>query len=103
MRASDLIGREVTSADGRGVGVITDIRCVQDGPLRGTNAALRIDGLLVSRRHTGSILGYDRRRQGPLLVRLVVKLLHKHMTVIPWSAVDDEGPPIRLRPGAPKA
>ena len=101
MRASDLIEREVFTSDGTRVGVITDIRCVQDGPLRGTNAALRIDALLVSRHHTGSVLGYDRRRQGPLIVRLVVKWLHKDMTVIPWSAVEDEGPPITLRPGAP--
>lgn len=100
MRASDLIGREVQNSDGAGVGVITDVRCVQDGPLRGTNAALRIDALLVSRHHVGSVLGYDRRRQGPLLVRLVVAWLHKDMKVIPWSAVADEGPPIQLKPGA---
>jgi hypothetical protein len=96
MRAGDLIGREVTDAAGTTIGVITDVRCVQDGPLRGTNAALRIDALLVSRHHTGSVLGYDRRRQGPWLVRQVVERLHRHMQVVPWSAVDDEGPPIRL-------
>jgi sporulation protein YlmC with PRC-barrel domain len=100
MRASDLVGREVVKADGSGIGFITDIRCVQDGPLRGSNAALRVDSLLVSRRHTGSALGYDRRKQGPLLVRLIVKYLHKDMVVIPWSAIEEEGPPIRLRPGA---
>lgn len=100
MRASDLIGREVTDAGGAPIGVITDLRCVQDGPLRGSNAALRIDSLLVSRHHTGSVLGYDRRRQGPLLVRLVVKWLHKDMRVVPWSAIADEGPPIKLKPGA---
>lgn len=99
MRASDLIGREVVSAGGERVGVITDVRCVQDGPLRGTNAALRVDALLVSGHHTGSILGYDRRRQGPLPIRLIVSFLHRNMKVVPWSAVADEGPPIRLRPG----
>jgi hypothetical protein len=97
MRASDLIGREVRAADGTGIGVITDVRCVQDGPLRGTQASLRVDSLLVSRHHTGSLLGYDRRsQQGPWLVRLIVGALHRHMQVIPWSAIDDEGPPIRL-------
>jgi hypothetical protein len=100
MRASDLIGREVVNADGDGIGVITDLRCVQDGPLRGSNASLRVDSMLVSRHHTGSVLGYDRRKQGPMLVRLIVKYLHKDMVVIPWSAIDDEGPPIRLRRGA---
>lgn len=97
MRASDLIGREVQTADGTGVGVITDVRCVQDGPMRGTQAALRLDALLVSRHHTGSVLGYDRgRRQGPWVVRAIVGALHRHMQVVPWSAVEDEGPPIRL-------
>jgi hypothetical protein len=100
MRASDLIGREVTDATGTSIGVITDLRCVQDGPLRGANASLRIDSMLVSGHHTGSVLGYDRRRQGPALVRLVVHWLHRDMTTVPWSAVEDEGPPIRLKPGA---
>jgi sporulation protein YlmC with PRC-barrel domain len=100
MRASDLVGREVQAADGSAVGVITDLRCVQDGPLRGTHAALRVESLLVSRHHTGSTLGYDReRQQGPWLIRTIVRRLHRRMQVIPWSAIEDEGPPIRLRPG----
>ena len=93
MRASDLVGREVHTADGTPIGVITDVRCVQDGPLRGTQASLRVDALLVSPHHTGSLLGYDReRQQGPWLVRIIVRALHRHMQVIPWSAVADEGP-----------
>jgi hypothetical protein len=68
--------------------VVTDLRCVQDGPVRGVLAAPRVDALLVSRRHTGSLLGYDRRaQQGPWLVRIVVRWLHRGMVVIPWSAV----------------
>ena len=97
MRASDLIGRDVFDAAGERIGVITDIRCVQDGPLRGTSAALRVDALLVSRHHTGSLLGYDRRKQGPWGVRVIVAWLHRKMRIVPWSDVVDEGPPIRLR------
>lgn len=98
MRANDLLGREVVTADGNSVGVVTDLRCIQDGPLRGTNASLRIDSLLVSRHHTGSSLGYDRQdQQGPWLIRLIVRRLHRNMRVIPWSAVEEEGPPIRVR------
>jgi hypothetical protein len=97
MRASDLIGRDVVGADGQPAGVVTDIRCVQDGPLRGANAALRVDALLISRHHTGSALGYDRRKQGPWSVRIVVAWLHRKMRVVPWADVADEGPPIRLR------
>jgi hypothetical protein len=97
MRASDLIGRDVLGADGTPVGVVTDIRCVQDGPLRGFTAALRVDALLVSRHHTGSLLGYDRREQGPWGVRLLIAFLHRHLTIVAWRDVAEEGPPIRLR------
>jgi hypothetical protein len=98
MRASDLIGGEVVDADGTPVGVITDLRCVQDGPLRGTQALLRVDSVLISAHHTGSLLGYDRnKQQGPWLIRTIVRLLHRKMQVIKWADIDDEGPPLRLR------
>jgi sporulation protein YlmC with PRC-barrel domain len=88
MRASDLVGAEVFDRNGQALGAVTDLRCVQDGPLRGTLAALRVDALVVSRRHTGSLLGYDRReQQGPWLVRIVVRWLHRDLVVVPWSAV----------------
>jgi hypothetical protein len=100
MRASDLLGASVVDRDGAPVGTVTDLRCVQDGPLRGAMAAPRVAALLVSHRHTGSLLGYDRReQQGPWLVRLLVRQLHRHMRVIPWSAVagyPEDGEPIRL-------
>jgi hypothetical protein len=98
MRASELIGREVQTAEGAPLGVVTDLRCVQDGPLRGTQASLRVDALLVSRHHTGSVLGYARERQrGPWLIRAIVQCLHRHMQVVPWSDVVNEGPPIQVR------
>jgi hypothetical protein len=88
MRASDLVGLEVLDRAGRPIGVVTDLRCVQDGPRRGVLAAPRVDALVISRRHTGSLLGYDRReQQGPWLVRAVVRWLHRDLAVIPWSAV----------------
>ncbi|HVQ91330.1 MAG TPA: PRC-barrel domain-containing protein [Mycobacteriales bacterium] len=88
MRASDLIGADVLDRDGRRLGVVTDLRCVQDGPLRGAMATPRVAALLVSRRHTGSLLGYDRRdQQGPWLIRRIVRRLHRHLLEIPWTAV----------------
>lgn len=98
MRASDFIGCDVLDASGRKVGVVTDLRCVQDGPLRGDVASMRVDAAVISARHTGSLLGYDRsEEQGPWLVRVVVRRLHRHMRVIPWRdlAVEDAG--LRLR------
>ncbi len=101
MRASDLIGHEVVDEAGHRVGVVTDVRCVQDGPLRGTQAALRVDSLLISRHHRGSSLGYHRaQQQGPLVIAAIVRRLHRRMRVVPWADVADAGPPIRLRPGS---
>lgn len=100
MRASDLLGAPVLDRDGEPVGTVTDLRCVQDGPLRGAMAAPRVAQLLVSHRHTGSLLGYDRReQQGPWLVRVLVRRLHRGLLAVPWSAVAGyprDGGPIRL-------
>ena len=102
MRASDLIGREVFVGAGERLGMVTDLRCVQDGPLRGAMQAPRIAALIVSRRQGGSLLGYDRRgQQGPWLIRIVVQFLHRHAVLVPWDAVaDTSGDRITLRPGA---
>lgn len=92
MRASDLIGRPVLDGTGRRIGVVTDLRCVQDGPLRGAMAAPRVHEVLISRHRTGSLLGYDRRdQQGPWLVRRIVRWLHRDLMVVPWESVRVEG------------
>jgi hypothetical protein len=89
MKASDLIGRRVSDADGTNLGVVTDLRCVQDGPLRGSMAAPRVHQLIVSRRRVGSLLGYDRReQQGPWIVRIIVRRLHRQLVFIPWENVE---------------
>jgi hypothetical protein len=93
MRASDYIGREIRDHHGARVGIITDLRCVQDGPPRGQSAMLRVDAALVSSRHTGATLGYDRRdRQGPWMIRVGVRRLHRNLRIVPWSSiVDNDG------------
>jgi sporulation protein YlmC with PRC-barrel domain len=100
MRASDLIGQDVLDSAGRRLGVVTDLRCVQDGPLRGAMQAPRVHALIVSRRRTGSLLGYDRRaQQGPWLIRRVVRLLHRDAVLVPWEAVASTTDDIRLHSG----
>ena len=47
MRISDLLGSEVVAADGTSYGKVREVRCVQDGPVRGgVQAAWRVDALL---------------------------------------------------------
>jgi hypothetical protein len=99
MKASDLLGRPVLDATGDRLGYVTDLRCVQDGPLRGVMCAPRIHAILVSRRHVGSLLGYDRReQQGPWLIRVIVRRLHRHLQVIPWTAIERYDQQIVLKP-----
>ena len=97
MRASELIGRDVIDRAGCPIGVVTDLRCVQDGPLRGATATPRLDALLVSPRHTGAMLGYHRPAQhGPWLIRVIVERLHRRARLVPWSAVVAHDPQILL-------
>jgi hypothetical protein len=97
MRASELIGRDVIDRTGRRVGVVTDLRCVQDGPLRGAMAAPRLVALLVRSRHTGALLGYHRPAQrGPWLIRVLVERLHRGARLVPWTAVVAHEPQIVL-------
>lgn len=90
MRAGDLLGREVRLADGY-TRIVVGLRAVPDGPLRGLRATLRIDAVIVSRRGTGSYLGFqDREQQGPWLVGAIVRRLHRHGAVVPWEEVCDQ-------------
>jgi len=100
MRASELIGIDVVDSAGEHVGVVTDLRCVQDGPLRGAMCAPRVTGLVVSPHHAGSTLGYDRReQQGPWLLRVIVRALHRNMRIVPWAQVATYDGRIVLRGG----
>jgi sporulation protein YlmC with PRC-barrel domain len=101
MRASDLIGLDVYDSAEKRVGVVTDLRCRQDGPLIGAMQAPRITAIIVSGRHTGSLLGYDRHsQQGPWLIRTLVQRLHRYAVLIQWEDVADTAGRITLRLGA---
>ena len=100
MRARELIGLDVHDGDGKRIGIVIDLRCAQDGPLRGAMQAPRVCALVVSDRHTGSLLGYDRRsQQGPWLIRKAVQMLHRHAVLVPWEGVADIAGPVRLHEG----
>jgi hypothetical protein len=87
-RISDLLGATVTAQDGRDIGHVNDVRLAPGQAVRGLQAELVVDGLVISDRHAGSMLGYDRRaEQGPWLVRAVVRRLHRNARYLPWAAV----------------
>jgi sporulation protein YlmC with PRC-barrel domain len=101
MRAADLLGRPVTGPAGEVLGSVLDIRVVQDGPLLGAFAALRVDGLVVGKRALASRLGYDRAGlKGPRAVSGLVHALMRGNVYLPWSEVSDVGDVIRSRTAA---
>jgi hypothetical protein len=88
-RLSDLLGARVTTLEGREIGHINDVRLAPGQSIHGVRAELLVAGLVISDRHAGSMLGYDRRPdQGPWLVRTLVRRLHSHASYLPWTAVE---------------
>jgi hypothetical protein len=85
MRGSDVIGLPVVGRGGRALGKVLDLRLVQDGPMRGAYAALRVEALVVGRHTVAAHLGYDRARvNGPWLVNAAVNALTRGNGLLPW-------------------
>ena len=103
MRLSELLDRPVVDADGRALGKVRDVRLVQDGPvLRGTQAAMRVDAVVVSRGWRGVRLGYLRAEvRGPWLLRTIFRRLERAARTIPLRelAWDDDAGPLRVTGG----
>ena len=89
MRLSSILAARVVDTSGRSVGVVTDVRLVQDGPMLGTfGAALRVQGLIVNRHLFGAHMGFDRTNvRGPWLVKLVMGRLQRDPRFVPWEQV----------------
>ncbi|MBW8801471.1 MAG: hypothetical protein JF597_50410 [Streptomyces sp.] len=87
MRGDDLLGLPVVGPSGQLLGRVLDVRLVQDGPLLGAFAALRVDGFVVGKRRLASRLGYDRvDSQGPWLVSAAVRRLTRRNRYLPWTS-----------------
>lgn len=93
MRGSDLMGLPVVGPGGEALGMVLDVRLVQDGPLLGAYAALRVQGFVVGRRRLAARLGYDRfDAQGPWLVARLVGWLTRDTRYLPWEDAElDDG------------
>jgi hypothetical protein len=108
VRLSELLDREVVRADGRSLGKVRDVRLVQDGPILagGTQAALRVDAVIVSRGWRGVRLGYLRGQvRGPWLLRATFGRLERgaHAISLRDLVWDDEESRLRLRTDEPDA
>jgi hypothetical protein len=89
MRGHELLGLPVVDPSGRELGRVLDVRLVQDGPLLGAFAALRVEGLVVGTRRATSRLGYDRYdAHGPWLVRVLVHRLLRGTGYLRWSELE---------------
>lgn len=108
MRLSKLLDRVVVTADGRSLGKVRDVRLVQDGPILpgGTQAAMRVEAVIVSSGWRGVRLGYLRGEvRGPWLLRTIFGRLERAARAIPVRDLiwDDEQPHLRLRSDAQDA
>lgn len=96
MRASELLGLPVRSTGGALLGTVVDVRLVQQGRLKGSRDALRIEGFVVGRHRITARLGYDRyERPGPALVRRISRWLNRHNGYLSWEQVDLDGDVVR--------
>jgi hypothetical protein len=87
-RLNDLLGATVSTTDGRDIGHVNDVRLAPSQSVRGIRAEMLVEGLIISDRHAGSLLGYDRRPdQGPWLVRVLIRRLHRKARYLPWTGI----------------
>jgi hypothetical protein len=100
MRASDLLGATVVTANHRVLGHVSGLRCSLDGPSAGPVSAPRLQALVIAQRRPGSSLGYQQETQrGPWLLAAVMRTLHRHGRIVEWDLVDEVAPgEIRLKP-----
>ncbi len=104
IRMSDLLDCEVYDHDGNELGKVRNVRLVQDGPLRGTQALLRVDALVVGGSALAGRLGYLRGgAQGPWLLAAIMGRLERRALTIAAGDIeewDDVNHRLRLAAGA---
>ncbi|WP_330473726.1 hypothetical protein [Terrabacter sp. C0L_2] len=75
---SSILGRDVLTPDGRRAGRVSELRCL-GAPREGPQRALQVRWVIFTRHLAASQLGYSvDRRQGPWLVRRLVRAWQQH-------------------------
>ena len=100
---SDLLHAKTFDAGGQDLGLVKDVRLVQDGPyIEGFGNALRLDGIVVGGRLLGVRLGFMRHEiTGPWLIAAIFRRLEARTAYYAWDDVETWEPGlVRLRAGA---
>ena len=88
-RLNDLLGMHVRFADGTDGDQVIDVRLVPGDRVRGHLNELVTEGLVIGRRRPGTLFGYDRDpKQGPWLIRVIIRSLHRHTGYLEWTDVE---------------
>jgi|SRR5689334_13495850 len=87
---SEILGTKVSDRDGVSVGIVSDVRLVQDGPyIEGFGSALRVDAVVVGRGGVGARVGYVRGAvRGPWPLRVLAAMLEGRARLVQWSDVE---------------
>jgi hypothetical protein len=90
MRISDVLDQTVHDRDGHELGVVHDVRLVQDAPSpEGDDLRFRVDALVVGRAGLATRLGYVRNGvRGPWLVKALATRRERRTEEIPWTEID---------------
>jgi sporulation protein YlmC with PRC-barrel domain len=99
MRLSEILHSEVLDENDRRVGTVADVRLVQDGPLLGAFAALRVEGLVVGGGSLGVRLGFHRADvKGPWPLKALFGAMERKARFVPWDRVSAcDGQTVRIR------
>jgi hypothetical protein len=103
LRLSELLAAPAVDADDRPLGRVRDVRLVQDGPIvDGFGHALRVAGILVGDRFTGTRLGFLRADVGgPWPLTAIFRRFERRAAYYDWADVQAWEPgSVRLRRGA---
>jgi hypothetical protein len=86
-RLTHLLGAPVFDRH-RLMGHVIDLRLAADP--HSAEPALAVKALIMDTHRTGSLLGYERReQQGPWLIRVILRAVHRRAALIDWTDVEE--------------